>query len=133
MAKGTVYGVAIRPGEPAQIPLVIPPPPAADAPHFDFPFRYDSKTKDFAVNQQDTPEEILACEAVIVNCPVGYLQERPDFGISSPLFKTQPINITGIEAALRRLEPRGKTTSQQWQDLVVDTGSTHIEIDTEVD
>lgn len=80
----------------------------ADVPHFQFPFaRTGGK---LAVVEQDTGEHVESCVDVILNCPAGFRDERPDFGIPWPEYHNT-VDVQGIEEAVRRLEPRVQSTS----------------------
>jgi phage baseplate assembly protein W len=98
----------------------------ADRPHFGFPF-----ARGFVV-EQDTTDHIASCENVIVRCPVGFRDERPDFGIPWPEFATAPISPSEITAALRRLEPRGNAAGEEYAD-VADASIRHLSITVEVE
>lgn len=84
----------------------------SDLPHFAFPFERPANSK-VKVVEQDTVEHVAACENVILACPVGFRQERPDFGIPWPEYRAirggsrATADPGAIEEAVRRLEPRG--------------------------
>lgn len=96
-----------------------------ERPHFAFPFARGN------VVEQDTPDHVNSCENVIVRCPVGFREERPDFGIPWPEFATAPLDPADITHALRRLEPRGTATGEEYAD-VVDASIRHLSITVEV-
>ena len=96
-----------------------------DVPHFGFPF-----ARGFVV-EQDTTDHVNSCENVIVRCPVGFREERPDFGIPWPEFATAPLSGRDITQALRRLEPRGTATAQEYADTI-DASIRHLSITVEV-
>ena len=96
-----------------------------DRPHFAFPFARGSYV------EQDTADHVMSCEHMILRCPLGFRDERPDFGIPWPEFANAPLDADGIERALRRLEPRGNATAEEYADLA--EGATRIiSIDIEV-
>lgn len=97
----------------------------ANRPHWGYPFARGSYV------EQDTPDHVSSCENVIVRCPVGFREERPDFGIPWPEFATAPIDPVEITAALRRLEPRGNATGEEYADAV-DASIRHLSITVEV-
>lgn len=124
---GTVY-VSPQTGEPGPEPFVPSLPPAVENPHFAVPFTLTDDGTDVAVVDQGSAEEIRTCERVIASCPIGARIERPDFGIPWPLFKTQPLDVTGVQAALRNLEPRGEIRITSYDDLE-ELGVSHVEIE----
>lgn len=64
--------------------------------------------------EQDSPEHVMSCENVILRCPTGFRLARPEFGIPEILFRNVPLDFGELETALRRFEPRGKLSVQQW-------------------
>lgn len=77
-----------------------------EIPHFNAPF---TLTKAGAgVVEQNDPEEIQACVYNIVQCPLGFRQELPKFGIPETEFQTAPLNATGIEYEITKWEPRAE-------------------------
>jgi hypothetical protein len=109
-------------------PLVLRPPPIVERPHFDFPFRRDPETSKVVVVEQDTPEHILACENMIVRCPLGFREERPEFGWPFPTFGNAPLNVGQLESALRKFEPRSYAKGTEYAD-VADAAVRHIQIE----
>jgi phage baseplate assembly protein W len=100
----------------------------ADVPHFAFPFgRSDGKV---AVVEQDTSQHVMACENVIVRCPVGFRNERPEFGWRFPQFDPVPLDVRPLEAALARFEPRGHANAEEHADAV-SAAVRHISIEVE--
>lgn len=87
---------------------------APRTPHFAFPFKRSGGL--VRTVEQDTEEHVMACENVIVRCPVGFRAERPEFGWPFPEFRTAPLDLSELEAALRRWEPRGQASAQEWAD-----------------
>lgn len=87
----------------------------AELPHFAFPFeRANGKVK---VVEQDSEAHVMSCERSIAATPLGYRDERPDFGIPMPDYRTR-IDLDGIEQALRTWEPRSRLSSEELLDLV---------------
>lgn len=72
-------------------------------PHFSVPFRVDG-TGRFVTVEQDTPEEIAQCVAVIIGTPEGSRVEVPDFGCPRAEFVGP--DPAGIVAAVEDWEPR---------------------------
>lgn len=103
----------------------------ADRPHFAFPFQRGSTGK-VNVVEQDTLEHVNACENVIVRCPVGFRDDRPEFGWPFPEFRTIPINTKELTEALRTFEPRGRASAQEHIDAA-EAAVRRISVDVEVD
>lgn len=100
-------------------------------PHFDFPFRRSPLTGKVAVVEQDTEAHVIACENTIVRCPLGFRDDRPDFGWDMPEFRPIPLDLQPLETALRKFEPRGKATASQYLDAA-EAATLHVPIDVEV-
>jgi len=88
----------------------------ADLPHFNEPFGRVASGAKLGVVEQDTDEHVLACEFTIVACPLGFRNERPEFGWPWPLFANAPLDLAGLEAALRQFEPRSRATASELAD-----------------
>lgn len=89
----------------------------AEIPHFKHPFQRGISGR-VQVDEQDTPEHVLSCEARIVLCPTGFRRERPEFGWPWPEFAPAPIDLGPLENALRQFEPRGDARAEEWADTV---------------
>jgi phage baseplate assembly protein W len=100
-------------------------------PHFAFPFQRGPNGK-VNVVEQDSPEHVMSCENVIVRCPVGFRDDRPEFGIPWPQFRNAPLDLGALEAALQRFEPRSRATGHEWAD-VASAAIRNIEIDVEAE
>lgn len=102
----------------------------ADRPHFSYPFErgVDGNVK---VVEQDTDEHVMACENVIIRCPVGWREERPEFGWPFPEFATTPLDLGPLENALDRFEPRGRAVGHDIADAA-DAAIRHVQVDVEV-
>lgn len=98
----------------------------ADVPHFAFPFQRGPNGR-VNVVEQDTDEHVMACEHVIVRCPVGFRDERPEFGWPWPEFRTAPLDVGELEEALRRFEPRSRATGREYMEAA-DAAVRHIDI-----
>lgn len=103
-----------------------------ERPHFAFPFRLTSDGTSVVQVEQDTLEHIHSCEHVIIRCPIGFRDERPDFGWPFPEFVNIPVETEDLKAALTELEPRGRARVEEWADEV-DASIRHISVDVEVD
>jgi phage baseplate assembly protein W len=104
--------------------------PHVDRPHFSFPFRLDGSR--VAVEEQDTPAHIASCENVIVRCPLGFRDDRPEFGWPFPEFANIPIDVRDLEEALRTYEPRGRARAVEHMDAA-QAAVRRISVDVEVD
>ena len=82
-----------------------------ERPHCAFPFRRDGSGKVVCV-EQDEPEHISSCEQAIIACPVGWRDDRPDFGWPFPMFRNQPLNLDALTMALQTCEPRSDATAE---------------------
>jgi phage baseplate assembly protein W len=85
-----------------------------ECPHFSFPFQRSADGTSVQVVEQDTPEDIMCCENVIVHCPLGWRDDRPEFGWAWPELANVPLNVGSLEQALEQFEPRGDANAQQW-------------------
>jgi phage baseplate assembly protein W len=104
----------------------------ADLPHIAFPFERDARTGKVRVVEQDTPEHVNSCCQTIIRCPTGFREDRPDFGIPYPEFRTAPFDVTAIRDQIRDLEPRAaRVTIVQWQDASDGPAVYRLSIDVE--
>ena len=87
-----------------------------ELPHFAYPFARTPDGTGIAVTEQDTPEEIMACELVIVAYPVGFRDDRPEFGWAWPDLEQAPISTVQLEQALKEFEPRAPVSIEQVYD-----------------
>jgi len=71
-----------------------------ETPHFAFPFDRDPRTGKVRVVEQGSPEHVLGNDNVIVRCPMGWREERPEFGWPWPEFANAPLDLEGLAAAL---------------------------------
>jgi hypothetical protein len=77
----------------------------AEQPHFSYPFRRDREGKP-VVDEQDTTEHIMSCVNVIVRCPRGWRDERPEYGWPFPEFGMYGTGLEELNMALSESEPR---------------------------
>jgi phage baseplate assembly protein W len=73
-------------------------------PHLALPLRLNGRGSAVTV-EQDSPEEIAQCVAVVLATPVGSRVEVPDFGSPRADFDEQP-DTAGMVAAVEEWEPR---------------------------
>jgi phage baseplate assembly protein W len=62
--------------------------------------------------EQDSDEHVMSCLEVILRCPIGFRDELPDFGWAWPEFRSIPIDLSELEASLRRWEPRATLSAR---------------------
>jgi phage baseplate assembly protein W len=101
-----------------------------ETPHFAFPFALGPDNK-VGVVEQDSADHVMSCENVIVRCPTGFRQDRPEFGWDFPEFHPVPLDLDPLTDALRRFEPRGKATGHEYADSA-SAAIRHIGIDVEI-
>jgi phage baseplate assembly protein W len=103
----------------------------AERPHFAFPF-VRAPAGGVLVVEQDTLEHVDACCQLIVRCPAGWREERPEFGWQFPEFRNAPIDPAPVVTALQRFEPRATNVrASEWADLANDAVR-HLSVDVEV-
>src|SRR5262245_5054438 len=78
-------------------------------------FRYPLELRDGALRvvEQASPADILGRVDVLVRCPLGFLNDIPDFGIEDPTFGEGPINVSEIEDAIALWEPRAESAIEE--------------------
>jgi phage baseplate assembly protein W len=97
-----------------------------DVPQFSLPFRL-CPDGEFAYNEQDTLDDIADCVQCIVRYPLGYLEERPAFGVPEQEFQQSGPDRAVIQAAIDRWEDRAeKIVTAELDDLV---GRVRIEVE----
>lgn len=72
-------------------------------PHFALPFRFLGTA--FAVNEQDTDDDITDCVEAILRTPVGSRVEAPDFGVPDQTFALT-VDASIVAAAVAAQDPR---------------------------
>lgn len=103
------------------MPLLVPQPPKPqplppETPHFEYPFDFTPSGAE--VNEQDSLDDVFDCVQAIVACPVGTRNEEPAFGIPNLLGAQAPLNVTGLERAIQRWEPRAAAIAREYPDLL---------------
>jgi phage baseplate assembly protein W len=80
-------------------------------PHFSLPFRFASQGESIAssVHEQDSEEEVMQCVELIIRCPLGFREEKPNFGVMDPTFRASEDLISEIETAILLWEPRAES------------------------
>jgi phage baseplate assembly protein W len=99
-----------------------------DFPHLAFPFQRTPDGSAIAVNEQGAVEEIMACEMVIVSYPVGFREDRPEFGWAWPDLAQAPISASSIEQALKEFEPRGPVEITAVYDYAASTATLNVNV-----
>lgn len=94
-----------------------------DRPHLGWPFAFGNNV------EQDTVEHIDARANVVIRCPLGFLEAKPEFGWPFPEFQNAPISTVALDAALRRWVDRN-VTSREYADAV-DAAIRYISVDVE--
>jgi len=97
-------------------------------PHLQFPFTRDPVSRTVQVVEQDTVEHVMSCEMVIVSCPLGFREDRPEFGWAWPELKNAPLDLGSLEQALRQFEPRRNASASQYLDFAAATVNVNVEI-----
>lgn len=88
-------------------------------PHFDLPFRYDSRTNPVCV-EQDTVDDVAVCVEAILRTPVGQRIYNPTFGAPEMTFAQRPVDVDTLVNRVEAWEPRVRLA------MVEDTDETLI-------
>jgi phage baseplate assembly protein W len=99
-----------------------------ERPHLAFPFARDPTSGSVGVVEQNSVEHIMSCEMVIVNHPLGYRTDRPEFGWAWPELAGVPLDLGSLEQALRQFEPRGSASATQYADAAL-AAVQHVSVD----
>lgn len=86
---------------------------AIEAPHFSYPYAIGRAGS--AVCEQDSPADLVARASNVAVCTIGFREDDPDFGIPELLFKSVPLDGSGVQEAIA-----------QWAELDV-SASEHAE------
>jgi phage baseplate assembly protein W len=97
-------------------------------PHLAYPFARTPDGTGIQVNEQDTEAEIMACEMVIVSYPVGYREDRPEYGWAFPDLAQAPISTASLEQALKEFEPRGPVQIDAVHDYANSTATLNVNV-----
>ena len=95
-------------------------------PHLAYPFAFGATGA--AVLDGGTAAEILACVALICDCPQGAQTSNPDFGVPETLFAQAPLNTATFVAAIRRWEPRANLQATEYADADGDVQERHLQL-----
>jgi hypothetical protein len=77
-----------------------------ETPHFAAPFSISKSGA--AVVEQNEPEEIEACVYNIVQCPLGFREDLPKFGVPEMEFQNAPLDVSGVQYEITKWEPRAE-------------------------
>lgn len=80
----------------------------ADAPHFDYPFRFVGGHAKCV--EQDSPEDVTNCVIAVLQTPPGFRTELPDFGCPDQAFREGGVDLQAVQGALSTWEPRAGYT-----------------------
>lgn len=78
---------------------------AIKVPHFAIPLRF-TPGLGAVVTEQDSDQEIEDCVETIIRFPTGQRPEEPTFGIPDQTFAFPTVDLTKIQAAIAKWEPR---------------------------
>lgn len=96
-----------------------------DTPHFRIPLQRSSGGP-LVVIDQDSDEEIVQCVRVILETPLGFREEIPDFGLRDQALKKGGANLEEIDFSIRTSEPRVDSVSTQRLVDTVDNVTTEV-------
>ena len=102
--------------------------PYPDRPHIRFPFQRGADGR-IQVVEQDGPQHVMSCAAVVTHCPIGARDDRPEFGWAWPEMENAPINTTSLEQALTNFgHPDGTPNISQVYDMAASVVRVRTEI-----
>ena len=67
------------------------------APTFKAPFGFNAKGRSEEV-EQESPEGLTSRAYNVAVCAVGFREDLPEFGITSPLFRNVPLDLAVIQS-----------------------------------
>ena len=86
-------------------------------PKLKVPFNINGSSAD--VVEQDSVEEVVQCVTAIINTPVGFREDQPEYGMEDPTFLEGGVDAEDIEAIVGEWEDRATTmTTSEMDDLV---------------
>lgn len=78
-------------------------------PVMQWPFRMGGfNSSEISYVEQDTPEEIEQCVALLLTTRPGDFPDEPTIGLPDPAFRQGGISEADIQAVVRRWEPRAE-------------------------
>lgn len=97
-------------------------------PHFAFPFTRTSTG--VQVVEQGSEEHIMAQEQVVAYTPLGYREERPEFGWPWPDLQLMPVDPTPLLNALNTFVPDANATLERA--AMISAGVFEIDVDAQI-
>jgi len=97
-----------------------------DIPHFAWPFGRGPDGH-IALVEQDSPEHIHGQEYAVVVTPLGFRDDRPDFGWAWPEFQTLPLDLAPLADAFNRFVPNSDENIEQWAETA-DQAIRHVRV-----
>lgn len=89
--------------------------------HPAWPLRFITRpdgTVTYAEVEQDTDDERKASAAVIAATPRGAHLGDPNFGVTSPLFETAPLDVERLAREIAQSDPRLQLTVNETVDML---------------
>lgn len=101
---------------------------SVQVPHMQWPFRMGGvNSSGIAFVEQDSPEEIEQCVALVLVTRPGDFPDEPTLGLIEPAFRQGGVSQADIEAAVHRWEPRAQINFTS-DELVAVTQTLGIEV-----
>jgi hypothetical protein len=99
----------------------------ADETPYHFSQTFTIGAKGAAVVEQDSPEDMAACVYRIAVCQQGYRDDLPAFGIPQVAYQALPLDLSGVEEAISRWEPRARENIEEHMEALAG-----VQVDIEV-
>jgi hypothetical protein len=74
--------------------------------HFAAPFTITKRGVEMV--EQASTQEIVDCVTRVCQCPEGFREDEPAFGIPELAFQTVPLSIAVLKSSIERWEPRAE-------------------------
>jgi hypothetical protein len=97
------------------------------------PLQRDAVTGKLICVEQSTAEHVSSQETSVALCPLGFRDERPDFGWPIPIMAPIPPDPQPLVDALDRLVPLQHPRQASAYTTMADPSAWTIEVDSEVD
>lgn len=99
-------------------------------PVMQWPFRMGGfNSSEIAYVEQDTPEEIEQCVALLLTTSPGGFPDEPTLGLPDPAFRQGGVSESDIDSVVHRWEPRAQVNFTS-DELVSLTQTLGIEVST---
>lgn len=102
-----------------------------DRPHFAYPFQRGTNGR-VNVVEQDTVEHVNSCCNLILRCPFGFRDDRPEFGWPFPEFVNIPVDTKALTDALQEFEPRASYRIEEYRSMA-EAAVREVSIDAQVE